>query len=375
MRRWAIIGAIFALMSWSGVATAADIDVMAVPGAVDFVIIKGEIADGDGDRFVDVIKNREKVTVYLQSPGGLVREALQIGAEIRLRNYATLVAGGDECFSACGLIWVSGARRYMSPDSLIGFHAAYREEAGEFRESGVANAEIGSFLTHLGLRIEPIRFFTIAGPNDFLLLTPKRARELGIEIFLLEGEDVVTPYDAPTGDRYAERWVLYNILRSRCQGYLQADASALERGANEAFAKGNEILGSEKWVDLWLQLLDQRAAQIPTKGLVMLCVEAEENLRSQGLPTGVTGPSFDCAKAATPTERAMCADQNIWPKDRAMNSIYGWIRNNVETDLRKGILAVQRSWLAIRNDGGGDRQCLNSVYDQRLQELKLVVIQ
>ncbi|MGI6852064.1 hypothetical protein [Mesorhizobium sp. 1B3] len=375
MRRWTVIGTIFALMSWTGVATAADIDVIAVPGAIDFVIIKGEITDGDGDRFVDAVQNREKVTVYLESPGGLVREALQIGAEIRLRNYATLVAGGDECFSACGLIWVSGARRYMSPDSLIGFHAAYREEAGEFRESGVANAEIGSFLTHLGLRIEAIRYFTIAGPNNFLLLTPKRARELGIDIFLLEGEDVVTPYDAPTGDRFAERWVLYNILRSRCQAYLQADPVTLEQGANEAFAKGNEILGSEKWGDLWLQLLDQRAAQIPTKGLAVLCVEAEEDLRSQGLPTGIHGPSFDCVKAATPTERAMCADQNIWSKDRAMNSIYGWIRSNVKADLRKGILAVQRSWLAIRNDCGGDRQCLNSVYDQRLQELKLVVIQ
>ncbi|RWJ74662.1 MAG: hypothetical protein EOR35_31395 [Mesorhizobium sp.] len=375
MGSFRFICAILFALGFISTSGAADIDVLAVPGAVDFVIIKGEITKGDGDRFVEVTQNREKVTVYLQSPGGLIREALQIGAEIRTRNYATLVAGGDLCFSACGLIWVSGARRYMSPDSLIGFHAAYREEAGEFLESGVANAEIGSFLTHLGLRIEAIRFFTIAGPNDFLLLTPDRARALGIDIFLLEGSDVVTPYDAPTGDRYAERWVLYNILRSRCHGYLHADASVLEQGAADAFAKGNEILGSEKWVDLWLQLLDQWAAQIEPKGLVMLCVEAEENLRSQGLHTGIDGPSFDCAKAATPTERAMCADQNLWPKDRAMNSIYFWIRNNVETDLRKQILAVQRSWLAIRNDCGGDRQCLNSVYDQRLQELKLIVIQ
>jgi hypothetical protein len=67
----------------------------------------------------------------------------------------------------------------MSPDSQIGFHAAYIQEAGEYRESGVANAEIGSFLTHLGLRIEAIRFFTIAGPKDFRLLTPDKARELG----------------------------------------------------------------------------------------------------------------------------------------------------------------------------------------------------
>jgi len=369
-----LVSTIFALTAITA-AKAAEIEALNISGSVDFVVIRGEITEGDSDRFYETVQNREKVTVYLDSPGGLVREALQIGAEIRLRNYATLVAGGDGCFSACGLIWLSGSRRYMSPDSLIGFHAAYREEAGEYRESGVANAEIGSFLTHLGLRIEAIRFFTIAGPNDFLLLTPERARALGIEIFLLEGDNVITPYEAPTGDRYAERWVLYNILRSRCQGYFQADATVLDEGVADAFAKGNEILGGEKWIDLWLMLLDQWKAETASKGLVVVCVEAEELLRDQGLATGLDGPSFDCEKAATPTEIAMCVDQNLWAKDRAMNAIYFWIRTNVEADLRKRILAVQRSWLAIRNNCGADRQCLNSVYDQRLEELKMVVIQ
>lgn len=349
-------------------------EAISIPGSVDIVIIKGEITDGDSERFRDLVQNRERVSVYLQSPGGLIREALQIGAEIRLRNYATVVADGDQCFSACGLIWVSGARRYMSSDSLIGFHAAYREEAGEFRESGVANAEIGSFLTHLGLRIEAIRFFTIAGPHDFLLLNPDRARALGIDIFLLDGEEVVTPYDAPTGDRHAERWVLYNILRSQCQGYFQPDMAVLQGGLEEAFARGNEILGAEQWVNLWTQLLDEWAAGIRSQGLVLVCVEAEQLLRQQGLATGVYGPSFDCTKAGTPTERTMCVDQNLWAKDRAMNSIYFWIRENVQAEIRRDILAVQRQWLAVRNDCGADRNCLNSVYDQRLHELKQVVI-
>ncbi|HWK15284.1 MAG TPA: hypothetical protein VNS02_12870 [Rhizobiaceae bacterium] len=376
MQGLSLIGAILCVLAWISVSAAAEVELVEIPGAVDLVVIKGEIVQGDSERFLNAVGNREKVAVYLESPGGLLREALKIGAEIRLRNYATVVDGGDECFSACGLIWVSGARRYMSPESLIGFHAAYREEAGELRESGVANAEIGSFLTHLGLRIEAIRFFTVAGPDDFLLLTPSRARALGIDVFLLDGEgEVVTPYDAPTGDRYAERWVLYSILRSQCQGYFQPDMAAVSGGLEEAFEKGNAILGSEQWVNVWTQLLDPWASEIKSRGLVMVCVEAEQLLRKQGLETGVDGPSFDCAKAGTPTERTMCADQNLWAKDRAMNSIYFWIRDNVQADIRKGILAVQRHWLAVRNDCGADRSCLNSVYDQRLEELKVVVIQ
>ncbi|PSJ52100.1 hypothetical protein C7I84_26840 [Mesorhizobium ephedrae] len=366
--------AILCAIAWNSAAAAAEVKFVEIPDAVDFVIIKGEIVQGDSERFLDAVGNREKVAVYLESPGGLLREALKIGAEIRLRNYGTVVDAGDECFSACGLIWVSGARRYMSPKSLIGFHAAYREEAGEFRESGMANAEIGSFLTHLGLRIEAIRFFTVAGPNDFLLLTPARARELGIDVFLLDGGGVVTPGDAPTGDRYAERWVLYSILRSQCQVYFQPDMAVIAVGLEEAFARGNEVLGGEQWVNIWTRLLDQWVGEIRSRGLVVVCVEAEQFLRDQGLETGVDGPSFDCAKAETPTERTMCADQKLWAKDRAMNSIYFWIRDNVQADVRKGILAVQRHWLAV-NDCGTDRGCLNSVYEQRLEELKLVVIQ
>jgi len=52
----------------------------------------------------------------------------------------------------------------------------------------------------------------------------------------------------------------------------------------EAFDKGNEILGNEKWIDLWLQLLDRWKAETASNGLVVECVEAEENLRSQELP-------------------------------------------------------------------------------------------
>ncbi|SDI61137.1 hypothetical protein SAMN05428953_102403 [Mesorhizobium muleiense] len=71
----------------------------------------------------------------------------------------------------------------------------------------------------------------------------------------------------------------------------------------------------------------------------------------------------------------MCDDESIWAKDRAMNSIYFSIRDNVEPELRKRILGVQRIWLTDRNHCGANKECLNSVYDQRLQELKTIVIQ
>ncbi|RWP27776.1 ATP-dependent Clp protease proteolytic subunit [Mesorhizobium sp.] len=365
----------FALAIVVGSATAAEVELLDLPGEIDIVSIKGEITEGDSGRFYDLVKERDRITVILQSPGGLVKEALQIGAEIRIKNFATMVASDGECFSACGLIWVSGARRYMSPDSKIGFHAAYREENGEYKESGVANAKIGSFLTHLGLRIEAIRYFTVGGSDEFLLLTPERARSLGIDVYEQNGTELTTPEQAPTVDVYADRFLSYGILRSRCAGYLQMDADVVERAHMDAIKTGQAIAGNDAWVDIWTAMLEEAKAEINTKGPLLVCIKTEAHLRSQAQPTGIHGPSYACSKATTPSELAMCDDESIWAKDRAMNSIYFWIRDNVEPELRKRILGVQRIWLTDRNACGANKECLNSVYDQRLQELKTIVIQ
>lgn len=357
----------------TSIVNAAEIEKFDLPGiAVPFVSIRGPIEAGDGEKFETVVRGLDRASVILQSPGGLVKEALHIGAAIRTEGFATMVPADNECFSACGLIWVSGVRRYMSETSLIGFHAAYREENGEYRESGVANAEIGSYLTHLGLRIEAIRYFTIAGPNDFLLLTPAKARALGIETYKVDGENITTPSAAPTVDTYADRFVSYSLLQSRCAPFLQPDLAAVKHAHEAAFAEGNKLVGSDKWVELWTPLLDQVKSGLNRKGALILCIETEAQLREQGQETGVTGPSFSCSAASTPTEFSLCRQPELWSKDRAINSIYMWVRTNVEKSARKRLLEVQRSWLKDRNNCGGDARCLNAVYDQRLNELRAI---
>ncbi|MDP9762139.1 MULTISPECIES: lysozyme inhibitor LprI family protein [Agrobacterium] len=354
-------------------ASAAEIEKFDLPGiAVPFVSIRGPIEAGDGEKFETVVRGVNRASVILQSPGGLVKEALHIGATIRIEGFATMVPADKECFSACGLIWVSGVRRYMSDTSQIGFHAAYREENGEYRESGIANAEIGSYLTHLGLRIEAIRYFTAAGPNDFLLLTPGRARMLGIETYKIDGANITTPSAAPTVDVYADRFVSLSLLQSRCAPFLQPDTAAVKRSQEEIFAEGNKLVGSDKWIDLWTRRLEDVKSGLNNKGALLVCIETEASLRGQGQETGIHGPSFSCASATTPTEMSLCRQPELWAKDRAMNSIYMWVRNNVEKSVRKRLLEVQRSWLKDRNDCGGDARCLNTVYDQRLIELRAI---
>lgn len=351
-------------------AHSAEIELIDLPGDVDIVSLRGEIVSGDSARFYQLVERHDRVTVILESPGGLVNEALRIGAEIRMRNFATMVASGGECYSACGLIWIAGARRYMSNDSQIGFHAAYREENGEYRESGVANAEIGSFLTHLGLRIEAIRFFTVAGPDEFLLLTPERARVLGIDVFEQEGEKVTSPHEAPTADLQASRFVSLSILQARCSGFFDPDLTVIGQGQRAAFDEGNRLVGSEKWIELWTPMLDEVKAEMSAKGDLVLCLETEADLRYQAQPTGVTGPSFNCVNAVTATEKAICVDADLWAKDRAMNAIYLLIKAYENANVRKTILTDQRAWLRTRDACSADIECLRNSYDERLEVFK-----
>ncbi|MGO8594053.1 hypothetical protein ACC796_36695, partial [Rhizobium ruizarguesonis] len=69
----------------------------------------------------------------ISAAGATVQQHIAIPTS-KPSHFSTMVDADQECFSACGLIWVSGVRRYMSDTSLIGFHAAYREENGEYRE-------------------------------------------------------------------------------------------------------------------------------------------------------------------------------------------------------------------------------------------------
>lgn len=358
----------------SGTASfAAEFDKIDLPGDYpDFVTLKGEIELGDGEKFRDIIGDSPKVTVILESPGGIVKDALEIGAEIRIRNYATMVSADTGCYSACALIWVAGARRYMDPSSKIGFHAVYREEAGELRESGMGNAEVGSFLTHLGLRVEAIRYFTLAGPKEFLLLSPDMARSLGIDVFEQTGSDFITPQQAPTVDEYARRFSIYAILGARCAPYFGTDPEFAKRQAIKAGETAKGMVSDEEWIELWMRENDQNKLRLQNEGSLAVCLDLEARVRGAGLDTGIHGPGFDCRKASTPTEHAICNSPSLWAPDNANAAIYFWMMENVDEATKKRIRAVQRDWLGYRNSCGGDVDCLNEVYGARLKELSAI---
>lgn len=79
---WRKLFCAFALLTAVTLARAAEIGFLNIPGDVGFISIKGEITAGDGDRFYDLIEGHDRISVMLQSPGGLVKEALQIYPDV-----------------------------------------------------------------------------------------------------------------------------------------------------------------------------------------------------------------------------------------------------------------------------------------------------
>ncbi|PIF74400.1 hypothetical protein CLU95_1527 [Variovorax sp. 54] len=82
-------------------------------------------------------------------------------------------------------------------------------------------------------------------------------------------------------------------------------------------------------------------------------------------------PSFDCAKAQTRVEKAICTQLDAW-FDQTMADLYKSVRAVPDTDIAE-LQSGQRAWLARRNQcaGSGDKlaNCLLDSYRTRLVEL------
>ncbi len=63
--------------------------------------------------------------------------------------------------------------------------------------------------------------------------------------------------------------------------------------------------------------------------------------------------AFDCAKAASPVEKAICADPKLKAADDAMSAVYATLRDSLTGADRKGLGASQRKWVKSREDSCG----------------------
>jgi len=81
--------------------------------------------------------------------------------------------------------------------------------------------------------------------------------------------------------------------------------------------------------------------------------------------------SFNCDKAGTPTEHAICDYRAINDADVKMATTYQIIKHLVPMGTRGVIQDEQVKWLEMRNQCGNSSRCLTEVYKMRQQKLDL----
>lgn len=91
------------------------------------VLLNGMIAEGDAAKFsrwMDALMS-EPAGFLLNSPGGAVTEALQIGRLLRDAGLSVTVPENAICFSACPYILAGGQDRIVSRSAAVGVHQHY----------------------------------------------------------------------------------------------------------------------------------------------------------------------------------------------------------------------------------------------------------
>jgi uncharacterized protein len=87
--------------------------------------------------------------------------------------------------------------------------------------------------------------------------------------------------------------------------------------------------------------------------------------------TTAQAASFDCVKAATAVERAICANAELSALDDVAAQYYRAARSTLP-GAQACLLADQRNWLAQVRNRCADDHCLKSAYLDRLSELDKV---
>ncbi|WP_164157565.1 COG3904 family protein [Sandarakinorhabdus rubra] len=184
------IGIVAAFGSLEASALAAAIQLVKSNSGKNYVHISGRVVPQDERTFADVAAASGADAVILDSPGGSVNSALEIGRLIRSRGMKTVITRNNYCASACALIWVAGARRILAPGARVGFHATFTTKNSQRSESGVGNALIGRYLTLLDLPERAIVFATTAGPDNLNWLDADNNRAAGIDLEIVESDEI-----------------------------------------------------------------------------------------------------------------------------------------------------------------------------------------
>jgi len=82
---------------------------------------------------------------------------------------------------------------------------------------------------------------------------------------------------------------------------------------------------------------------------------------------------LDCAKAATPTEKAICSSYGLGQAEARMATLYQWATSFVAMGQRGILQDQQTAFIKKREACGADARCIGSAYSIRIEQLEAVM--
>jgi TPR repeat protein len=244
---------------------------------ITFIRIEGNINLGDEQAFMKLALPLEDAVVLFNSPGGKLRPALEIGKTIYIKGFSTAVINA-ECSSACAIAWLAGQTRYMSRNSKIGFHAAYKKsDDGGVSEAGTGNALAGAYLNKLGFNQSVIQFVTTAPPDQIRWLTREQAEKIGLYFTTLESLEQAHNYFnqairvlADTPGDYEQVHLLYRL--SANDGYAGA-----QNNLGDLYESGDGTAKNDIFAAYWYTRAAERGEPTAYLSLATLLSEKTNN--------------------------------------------------------------------------------------------------
>jgi hypothetical protein len=131
------------------------------------------------EELANKISDYDHTLVVLRSPGASAA-GVAMGDLIHKTGMSTLVADNETCASVCALIWLGGARRFLYPNSHIGFHGVFNAAGEVDHDAGMANAMMGVYLGHLGFSYAAAAWMLSPPVRSMHWLREAEAKKFGI---------------------------------------------------------------------------------------------------------------------------------------------------------------------------------------------------
>ena len=163
------------------------------------ITMQGKIEPGDTvklNQFLKTIPATAHIGAWaMNSQGGLVNEAVQLG-EIILKNGAmTVLPDNVTCASACFWLFAAGQSRMMVSTAQLGVHGTKDERGREAPESTVDSAR---FAKQIGIPDSVIVAMVTTPPNEITWLSPRQLTEMGVKIVPPSEQTAMASPSSPT---------------------------------------------------------------------------------------------------------------------------------------------------------------------------------